>query len=81
MPALDTNNGLLSPAEFERQQKLKSQGVYEIRGTLPGFAGFKRGASIPSSVEIEEITRARFIIEVNKRIMNFLKSIELKRQL
>jgi putative transposase len=27
-----TNNGLLSPDEFERQQKLKRQGVLKIRG-------------------------------------------------
>jgi len=33
-----TNNGMLSPVEFERQQKLKSQGVWKIRGiSYPAF--------------------------------------------
>ncbi len=31
-----TNNGMLSPVEFERQQKLKHQGVWKISGISLG---------------------------------------------
>lgn len=38
------NNGILPPVEFERQQKLKPQGVYKSRGN--SVSGIKRNLCV-----------------------------------
>ncbi len=37
-----TNNGMLSPVECERQQKMKLLGVWETRGIVPWSSGTAR---------------------------------------